>query len=89
MTNTVIPFILKTRLSRSQNKKGGEAMSKYTLKALRANADMKQTEVAEKLGISTTTWSKWENKKRFPTVDQVEKISKLFNVAYDDIIFLP
>ncbi|WP_449461294.1 helix-turn-helix transcriptional regulator [Streptococcus suis] len=62
-------------------------MSKYTLKALRANADMNQAEVAEKLGISTTTWSKWENKKRFPTVDQVEKISKLFNVAYDDIIF--
>ncbi|HFU4373192.1 TPA: helix-turn-helix transcriptional regulator [Streptococcus suis] len=45
--------------------------------------------MAEKLGISTTTWSKWENKKRFPTVDQAEKISKLFNVAYDDIIFLP
>lgn len=63
-------------------------MNRYTLKALRANADMKQAEVAEKLGISTTTWSKWENKKRFPTVDQAEKISELFGVSYDDIIFL-
>lgn len=63
-------------------------MNRYTLKALRANADLTQSEVAEKIGVSTTTWSKWENKQRFPTVDQVEKISEFFGVSYDDIIFL-
>ena len=63
-------------------------MNRYTLKALRANADLTQSEVAEKIGVSITTWSKWENKQRFPTVDKVEKISELFGVSYDDIIFL-
>ena len=62
-------------------------MNRYTLKALRANADLTQSEVAEKIGVSITTWSKWENKQRFPTVDKVEKI-ELFGVSSDDIIFL-
>lgn len=63
-------------------------MNRYTLKALRANANLKQSEVAEKVGVSPTTWSKWENKKRFPTVKQAEKIAEVFGVSYDDIIFL-
>lgn len=63
-------------------------MNRYTLKALRANKNLTQSEVADKIGVSTTTWSKWENKKRYPTVKQVEKISNFFNVSYDDIIFL-
>lgn len=61
---------------------------RLTLKALRANSNMKQSEVAQKLGISTTTWSKWENGKSFPDVAQVKEIEKLFGVDYDDIIFL-
>ncbi len=60
---------------------------RLTLKALRANSNMKQSDVAKKLGISTTTWSKWENRKSFPDVSRVKEIEKLFGVVYDDIIF--
>ena len=63
-------------------------MNKYTLKALRANADMTQKETAEKIGVSTTTWSRWEKRERYPDVKQVEKIAEVFGVSYDDIIFL-
>lgn len=69
-------------------KERSEGYLRLTLKELRANSNMKQSEVAQKLGISTTTWSKWENGKSFPDVAQVKEIEKLFGVAYDDIIFL-
>ncbi|CYV69834.1 transcription regulator [Streptococcus suis] len=64
-------------------------MKKFTLKALRANANMTQLEVAKALKISPSTWSYWENGKRYPDVSQVKDIEKLFGVNYDDIIFLP
>lgn len=63
-------------------------MNKYTLKALRANKNMTQEETAEALKVSTTTWSKWENGKRSPTVDKALEIAELFGVSFDDIIFL-
>ncbi|WP_318636178.1 helix-turn-helix transcriptional regulator [Ligilactobacillus salivarius] len=63
-------------------------MPKITLKAIRANANLTQAEVAEKLDISPSTWSKWENGKSYPDVVEIEKIEKLFNIGYSDIKFL-
>lgn len=63
-------------------------MPKITLKAIRANANLTQTEVADKLNISPSTWSKWENGKSYPDVVEIEKIEKLFNIGYSDIKFL-
>lgn len=63
-------------------------MHGYTLKALRANANLTQQETAKKVGVSTTTWSRWENGERYPNVKQLVKIEKLFGVSYNDIIFL-
>ena len=60
---------------------------KMTLKALRVNADMTQKETAERLGISVSTLMFWEQGKRYPNVKDIQKIEKLFNVNYDDIIF--
>lgn len=59
-----------------------------TLKALRANANMTQLEVSEKLRVSATTWSKWENGRSYPDVLEIKKIEKLFNISYADIKFL-
>lgn len=70
------------------NKKRGGARMKMTLKALRVNADMTQKETAERLGISVSTLMFWEQGKRYPNVKDIQKIEKLFNVNYDDIIFL-
>ena len=62
---------------------------KLTLKALRANADMSQQDVANKLGIATSTWMNWEKGRTFPNVKEIKKIESLFNVGYNDIIFKP
>ena len=64
-------------------------MNRCTLKALRGNSNLTQKETAEKIGVSTTTWSRWENKERFPDAKQINKIAEVFGVSYDDIIFLP
>ncbi|MDM8261899.1 helix-turn-helix transcriptional regulator [Ligilactobacillus salivarius] len=63
-------------------------MPKITLKVLRVSSNMTQAEVAEKLSISPSTWSKWENGKSYPDVIEIKKIEKLFNIGYSDIKFL-
>ena len=85
---SVLPYTVIVSDLNGYPKERSEGYLRLTLKALRANSNMKQSEVAQKLGISATTWSKWENGKSFPDVAQVKKIEKLFGVAYDDIIFL-
>ncbi|WP_419038540.1 helix-turn-helix transcriptional regulator [Ligilactobacillus animalis] len=61
---------------------------KFTLKVLRVSANMTQAEVAEKLSIAPSTWSKWENGKSYPNVVEIKKIESLFNIGYSDIKFL-
>lgn len=60
-----------------------------TLRALRANVGMTQEQVARKLDIAPSTWSKWENGRSYPDVPDIRKIEKIFNVSYADINFLP
>ena len=60
----------------------------FTLKVLRVSANMTQAEVAEKLSIAPSTWSKWENGKSYPNVVEIKKIESLFNIGYSDIKFL-
>lgn len=61
---------------------------KVTLKILRIQAGLTQEQVAEKLEIAPSTWSKWENGKSYPDVPQIYKIEELFNITYADIKFL-
>lgn len=61
---------------------------KYTLKMLRASKNWSQVTAAQKIGVSVDTWGNWERKRSFPDVPHIEMIQKVFNVAYDDIIFL-
>ena len=63
-------------------------MRKMSLKVLRIDAGMTQEEVSTALGISPSTWSKWENGKSFPDVLDIVKIEQLFNISYSDIKFL-
>lgn len=60
-----------------------------TLKAARINCQLTQKEAAEKLGISEKTLSNYENGISFPDVPVIQKIELLYNVGYNDIIFLP
>lgn len=38
-----------------------DAIFKLSLKAIRANMDLNQNEMAEKLKVSSGTWYNWEN----------------------------
>lgn len=60
-----------------------------TLRALRANNHLTQKEAAAKIGISEDTWANWENAKTFPDVPKIKKIEEVFNISYNEIIFLP
>lgn len=61
----------------------------FTLKALRVNKCMSQQQVAAVLDVTPDTISNWENAKSFPNVPQIDALLKLYEVSYDDIIFLP
>lgn len=62
---------------------------KWTLKTLRVANNLSQKEAAEKLGVVASTLSKWERAKSFPDAIEIKKIEKLYDVDYNDIIFLP
>ena len=63
-------------------------LMKYTLKMLRASRNWSQVTAAMHVGVSVDTWGNWERKRSFPDVPHIKKIQEVFNVSYDDIIFL-
>lgn len=60
-----------------------------SLKAARVNCNLTQEEAAKQIGISQKMLSDWENGKSFPSVKRLPAILKVYNVRYDDLIFLP
>lgn len=52
----------------------------------RKKCGMSQEEVAEKLGISRQTISKWETNETVPDIYQAKKMARLYNVSLDDLI---
>ena len=58
-----------------------------TLKAARVNKGLTQTEAAKLLGVSETTLMGWEKQKRMPRADDIQKLLKLYEVKYEDVIF--
>lgn len=60
-----------------------------TLKAARINKGLTQAEAAERIGISETTLSKYENAKSFPDVMTIKRIEEVYSLEYKDIVFLP
>lgn len=61
---------------------------KITLEACRVNANLKQQDLADKLGVCRSTIRNWEIGKTSPTVPQLQKISLLTGVPIN-FIFLP
>lgn len=56
------------------------------LARLRINANMSQEELASHLFVSRDLVSKWENNKRRPNYDTLQKMSSLFSVDPESII---
>lgn len=59
-----------------------------TLKAARVNNNLTQKQAADKIGVSKDTVGNWEKGKTFPSADFIKKIEVVYNVRYDDLIFL-
>ena len=52
----------------------------------RKKSGLSQEEVAEKLGVSRQTISKWETDETVPDIYQAKKMARLYNVSLDDLI---
>ena len=63
-------------------------MAKITLKAARVNVGLDQKTAAKKLKVSNSTLGNWERGISAPKQDKIDLICSLYNVNYDDLIFL-
>ena len=53
---------------------------------LRSEMGLSQEELAEKLGVSRQTVSKWELEQAFPQLDKIIFLSRFFRVSTDELI---
>ena len=58
------------------------------LTALRKNAGLNQRELAERIGLSTSSISYYEIGKRNPDINGLRRLSKFFNVSADYLLGL-
>lgn len=56
------------------------------LLGLRKKAGLSQEDVADKLGVSRQTVSKWETEQTVPELIKVKMLSQLYDVSYDYLI---
>jgi len=56
------------------------------LKALRGESGLKQTEIAELVGITSSTWSNYEVGKTEPNIESLAKIATALGVSVDTLI---
>ncbi len=62
---------------------------RLTLKMAREINGLKQSEAAEKIGVSTDTLGNYERGKSYPDIPVLRKIEETYGVQYSQIIFLP
>lgn len=60
-------------------------MLKDVLKQARLATNLKQSEVAEQMGVTPQTYLKWENGRSEPKISQVGKLSDILKVSVDEI----
>ena len=53
---------------------------------LRKKNGLSQEELAEKLGVSRQSVSKWESNNTYPETDKIIQIANLFDCSMDDLI---
>ena len=52
----------------------------------RKKSELSQEEVAEKIGVSRQTISKWETNETVPDIYQSKKMAKLYKISLDELI---
>ena len=58
------------------------------LKVLRELKKLKQSDIAEMLGVSRTTYTQYETEKSEPDLKTVLKLAKFFSVSVDQLLLL-
>lgn len=61
--------------------------AKLTLKALRTLYGLTQAQAAQLIGVSKDAWYGYENLKFHPSKVKLQRISEVFHISIDDIIF--
>lgn len=62
---------------------------RISLRAARQNKEYTQIFVAKRLNINKETLSSWERGETEPKITQAIKLSELYEIPLDNIIFLP
>ena len=57
-----------------------------TISRLRAEKKLSQGELADALGVSRQSVSKWETDASIPELDKLVKLSQLFGVTLDELV---
>ena len=88
MIITIKDMSLKANIpQRGENVKGKEQMMIVNrVRELRTAAGMTQQALAEQVGVTVPTVSKWELGQRMPELEKVFRLSLIFNVPLDQII---
>ena len=56
------------------------------IKSLREQNGITQDDLAERLYVTRTAVSKWENDKGLPSIDTLKRIAELFGVTLDELV---
>ena len=56
------------------------------LKKIRKEHNLSQEDLAEKLGVSRQSVSKWESNQAYPEMDKMIQICKMFNLNIDELL---
>ena len=59
----------------------------FSVKQARLLHDLKQAEVAKKLGVHVQTYRKIEQNPDLATIEQAKKFSEIVKIPYDQIFF--
>ena len=66
---------------------GGKKMNlSENLKKIRKDNNLSQEDLAEKLGVSRQSVSKWESGLAYPEMDKVLELCKIFNLNIDELL---
>ena len=70
--------------------KGREALNSYvtgnTIKTLREQRNMTQTELAEQIGVSSKTISKWETAKGLPDISLLQPLAQALGISLIELM---
>lgn len=59
----------------------------FSLKACRVNKNLTLAEASKAIGVTKETISNWENGRSYPSINHIEKLLKVYDVAFDDVNF--